>query len=264
LALRRSRECRETGRPLVGGRERVERTVEGAVPLDGAPHAAAEPHHVVTRPADQRQRVGGNRSMAGHGDPRGERPSVSSAARSPFPLPSTTMVTAVLDEQVAGDRTRSAAATRSGRARGVCRTSPGMRDHDRLAAKPQRIGRHDRAVGHVGVGETRHPAPSPPPASTPIRRPRDSASSTPVETSDGRSRGPRPGAAQPRRSDDRMMVRQNQPPDRLARDGADDNVPTARLAPGCERIDYHHAVAGHYEAGVGASLRAPPVSPTTT
>src|SRR3989454_8444829 len=61
------------GASLVGRRERVERTVERPVPLDGATHRGAEPQHVVTRPADQRLRVGRNRSMAGHGDPRRER-----------------------------------------------------------------------------------------------------------------------------------------------------------------------------------------------
>src|SRR5437879_7025800 len=60
------------GASLVGGRQRVERTVERAVPLDGAAHRGAEPQHVVARPGDQRLRVGGNRSMAGHRDPRSE------------------------------------------------------------------------------------------------------------------------------------------------------------------------------------------------
>src|SRR5438046_4192804 len=55
-----------------------------------------------------------------------------------------------------------------------------------------------------------------------------------------------------------MMVRQNQPSDRLARDGADDTDQLLPLGRACERIDYHHAVAGHYEAGVRPALRSPP------
>src|SRR5256886_5016449 len=52
-----------------------------------------------------------------------------------------------------------------------------------------------------------------------------------------------------------MMVRQNQPSDRLARDGADDTDQLLPLGRACERIDYHHAVAGHYEAGVWSPFR---------
>src|SRR5437660_12119345 len=58
------------GASLVGRRERVERTVERAVPLDGATHRGAEPQHVVTRPADQLLRVCRNRSMAANRDTR--------------------------------------------------------------------------------------------------------------------------------------------------------------------------------------------------
>jgi len=55
-----------------------------------------------------------------------------------------------------------------------------------------------------------------------------------------------------------MMVRQDQPPDRLARDGADDAHQLLPLRGTRERIDHHYTVTGHYEAGVGAALRAPP------
>ena len=70
---------------------------------------------------------------------------------------------------------------------------------------------------------------------------------------------PGPGPAQHHRAEVMigMMVRQNQPPDRLARDGADDTYQLLALRRACERIDYHHAVAGHYEAGVRPALRSP-------
>src|SRR5882762_9001518 len=55
-----------------------------------------------------------------------------------------------------------------------------------------------------------------------------------------------------------MMVRQDQPPDRLACDRVDDAHQPFPLRGARERIDHHDAVAGYNEAGVGASLRAPP------
>ena len=54
-----------------------------------------------------------------------------------------------------------------------------------------------------------------------------------------------------------MMVRQDHPPERLARhrpDGTHQLLPLRRAR---ERIDHHHPVAGHDEAGVGAAFGAP-------
>src|SRR2546421_474353 len=143
-------------------------------------------------------------------------------------------------------------------ARRVCRTSPGMRDHDRLPTEPQRIARHDRPVGHVRVGEARHLRRSD------HQRPRRFGGLATLLVHPGRHVGmrdrPGPGPAQHHRAEVMIgvMVRQHQPPDRLARDGADDTYQLLALSRACERIDYHHAVAGHDEAGVRPALRSSP------